>query len=282
MDNPIQKSLPNQPLQQIVNKQNISHKSKFNLLAIISALILIGGVIYALGIKNVLKHPPVLSSITPSSGQIGTKIILKGNNFTDSNYIKLQSSLAYGYITSVPSINNSTINFTIPNEVTFGCSIPPFDKKNSVTCNLIGSTEIKPGAYKVSVENINGKSNEVNLGVINKNQTIDTSNWKTTQKTLNDGTVISFKHPSDWSDDLKYCPTRSEIQGGLSANCISSAFYDSNAKDLISEYSSGKSITVDGEKAIRQIDNSAQGKAASGLEVYKVLVFDSKKSPILH
>ena len=107
-----------------------------------------------------------------------------------------------------------------------------------------------------------------------QNQTIDTSNWKTTQKTLSDGTKINFKHPSNWSDDLSYCPTPSEIQGGLT-NCVDSAFFDSSAKSLVSEYSSGQSITVDGKKAIRQID-----KTSKGVKAYKVLVFDSKDSPI--
>ncbi|TSC61407.1 MAG: S-layer protein, partial [Parcubacteria group bacterium Greene0416_14] len=94
---------------------------------------------------------PAISSISPSSGPVGTTVTLTGTGFTPSfNNINFGSVTAL--ITNLSSADGKTLTFTIPNSL---C-------RTGEICTL---QTIPPGTYNVSVTNVNGTSNAVQFTV---------------------------------------------------------------------------------------------------------------------
>ena len=93
---------------------------------------------------------PVITSISPPSGPVGTKITINGSEFTETGN---RVHFGKGGKDGVASSNNgTTLLFTVPSSVsycdfwtsTYSCTQPVYI--------------VTPGAYDVSVENTNGRS----------------------------------------------------------------------------------------------------------------------------
>ncbi len=101
------------------------------------------------------KQAPILSQITPSSGTIGTEVMLTGTGFTPT-----ENTINFGRvpnaIINLASSDGKTLTFTVPSQL----------------CNqLSGSAvcpQLQPGTYDVSVANAEGTSNAVEFKVGDK------------------------------------------------------------------------------------------------------------------
>jgi peptidoglycan hydrolase-like protein with peptidoglycan-binding domain len=94
-------------------------------------------------------NAPVITSISPVQGPVGTQLTIYGSGFTGSNVVHFGT----GGAMQVPSYNNGTlINFTIPS------SVSPCDViQTFAVCQQLAQ-QVTPGAYSVSVSNSNGTS----------------------------------------------------------------------------------------------------------------------------
>jgi hypothetical protein len=117
---------------------------------------------------------PVITSIKPDAGTIGTKVVITGTGFTarDNNVaFRLAPEDAptagykVGYINNLISRDGKTIEFVIP-EVLGACAFPLPETIPVTACPLIGIL-FKSGTqtYPVFVVNQNGTSNSVNFTV---------------------------------------------------------------------------------------------------------------------
>lgn len=95
-----------------------------------------------------------LSYLSPTSGHVGTQVILTGTGFsTYDNTVHF----GIGGTQHVPSINGTTIYYTIPAFVSpcdligFGCAAP--------------ASQVVPGAYPIYITNVNGTSNTMSFQV---------------------------------------------------------------------------------------------------------------------
>jgi len=117
-------------------------------------------------------NDPVIESITPTSGPVGTTVTLGGNGFTADNIIHFGGG-AVAHVAASPAVFNcpmqpvgstggcgaysQMLTFTVPQSV--GPYCPP-----GAMCPMYLQL-ITPGAYTVYVENSNGTSNKVTFAV---------------------------------------------------------------------------------------------------------------------
>ncbi len=96
-------------------------------------------------------NAPIITSITPSFGPIGTTFTITGSGFTSDNNVKFD----IGAATHVAASNNgTTLTYTVPSYLGYSCS---YSQPN---CAVIAiAKQVTPGNYNVSVENANGLSN---------------------------------------------------------------------------------------------------------------------------
>ena len=89
-----------------------------------------------------------LSALAPTSGTIGTQLILTGNGFTQENTIRFGT----GGTQHVPSYNGTTLYFTIPQYLS------PCDVLVQGSVCALYLPPVTPGQYPLSVTNANGTS----------------------------------------------------------------------------------------------------------------------------
>jgi hypothetical protein len=89
-----------------------------------------------------------LGSISPTSGRVGTQIVLSGSNFTSDNTVHF----GIGGTMHVPSYNGTTIYFTVP------AYISPCDVITPGSYCATYAQQVTPGTYQVSVQNSIGQS----------------------------------------------------------------------------------------------------------------------------
>lgn len=99
-----------------------------------------------------------ITSISPTSGPIGTKITIKGSGFTSTGNTIHFGLATYDFEamgTTYPHISSSsnTIVFQVP------AKDNPMCPESSPNCPIRISDPITPGAYNLSVSNMNGRSN---------------------------------------------------------------------------------------------------------------------------
>ena len=110
------------------------------------------GSVYSIVLKSSMAVP-VISSLTPSSDPVGTKVTLTGTGFTPTaNRINFAG------------VSNAVINLNSPDGKTLTFTIPatPCDKLKGDSCI---AKVLDPGTYPISVTNANGISNEVKFTV---------------------------------------------------------------------------------------------------------------------
>jgi hypothetical protein len=94
-----------------------------------------------------------LTSMSPTSGRVGTQIALTGSNFTSDNTVHF----GVGGTVHVPSYNGTTIYFTVPSYIS-QCDVMP-----GTQC--FAATPVTPGVYQVYVQNSLGQSTMQNFTV---------------------------------------------------------------------------------------------------------------------
>jgi hypothetical protein len=98
-----------------------------------------------------------ITLITPTSGPVGTKMLIKGSGFSPRGN---RVNFGYGAIPNLPSPDGVTITFQVPSSLCPPCTFSP------LPC-LLPCRVTNPGEYKVSVTNANGStSNTVLFTVI--------------------------------------------------------------------------------------------------------------------
>lgn len=97
---------------------------------------------------------PVVSSISPASGQVGTVVTLKGLGFTEKNNTVIFGS---GYINYLASADRITLSFTIPEGLDL-C-------KPGVEICSNAYPRVTESSYRVGVMNENGTSNYLSFTV---------------------------------------------------------------------------------------------------------------------
>lgn len=99
--------------------------------------------------------PLTLSYVSPSSGRIGTQVMLVGSGFTSfGNTVRF----GQGGIQNVISQNGSTIYYTIPSYLS------PCDVASNGYCAFMAQ-QVTPGTYPISVTNQSGTTNTVQFTV---------------------------------------------------------------------------------------------------------------------
>lgn len=105
---------------------------------------------------QVTQQAPVITSVTPTQGPVGTTVTIQGYGFTDSNVIHFGN----GGKMSVPSFNNGTLMYyTIPSTVS-GCDVI---MTFAVCAQYV--QQVTPGTYSLYVANQYGQSQATNFTV---------------------------------------------------------------------------------------------------------------------
>lgn len=102
-------------------------------------------------------NPPFISSISTSSGRVGTQIIIYGRGFSNANFYNT-INFGLSIIPNAYSNNDTNLTFTVPAYTNSACL------NSNPTCT-IPQYQIIPGNYPIFVTNINGTSNVVNFAV---------------------------------------------------------------------------------------------------------------------
>ncbi|MCE9541632.1 peptidoglycan-binding protein [Candidatus Kaiserbacteria bacterium] len=103
---------------------------------------------------------PVMSSVSPSSGSVGTRLVIQGKGFTSDNTVHFGS----GGKSHVASIEAGTlIYYTIPS------SVGPCDVTDSTQLCAQYQQLITPGSYTLYVSNANGSTEKRTITVASPN-----------------------------------------------------------------------------------------------------------------
>lgn len=115
---------------------------------------------------SVNDSPPVITSITPSSGPVGTTIEIQGCNFLGGEGDKILSFMnskgEKGVLNGVMDKTTRTSNTVL--KVTLSRTICKFISNSGLDCPVL---ELAPGAYTVYSTSYGGNSNTVNFTVTN-------------------------------------------------------------------------------------------------------------------
>jgi hypothetical protein len=109
----------------------------------------------------------------------------------------------------------------------------------------------------------------------------DISSWPLYEATL-EGVHYNYRYPPEWSSGLTYCAPgvdKSEAEGGhLPAGCVSTdILVGRKARDV--GQLSGELLTIDGKRAVKQIDTAPPNVLVSG--IYTLLVYGNDGAPLL-
>lgn len=165
-------------------------------------------------IANLCGSPPppssslYISSMTPSSGPVGTSVTVYGSGFSSTgNTVNFDG----GAIMNLQSFNGASITFSVPDSLTPACYY------STPRC-LIATRMTEPGNYSVSVSNSNGTSNSiiftVTPGQSNSNSPVisgvsapatlavnQTGTWTVSASDPNNGTL---SYSVDWGERVSY------------------------------------------------------------------------------
>lgn len=120
-------------------------------------------------IKNLTGSTPVILSIKPNAGTVGTKIVITGRGFTaEYNNIafRLQpensrKEFKVGYETSIKSSDGEIIEFKLPSDLGACAHLP----NEGTICKMIALILSPETTYPLFIVNSNGTSNSVNFTV---------------------------------------------------------------------------------------------------------------------
>lgn len=104
-------------------------------------------------VGNVDSAAPVISSLSPTSGPVGTQVSINGTGFSYENTVNGHGTFGDFQVRAY-SYNGRTLSFVIPSEL--------------VNTSWSGQS-VTPGVYKIQVGNTNGSSNNYNFTVTSSN-----------------------------------------------------------------------------------------------------------------
>lgn len=128
-------------------------------------LFLITGIVAVITVATFLGYifikEPLIESITPSEGQIGTEVTIRGSGFASNNDVVFMNNSFPGlenpsYLNTISSTDGKTIHFILPH-LTGAC---PKSQSLMTFCLTIG-IPLPKGTIRISVKNIYGNSNTV-------------------------------------------------------------------------------------------------------------------------
>ena len=94
-----------------------------------------------------------------------------------------------------------------------------------------------------------------------------------------EGVRYSYRYPPEWSSGLNYCAPGADKseEGHLPAGCVSTdILVGQKARDL--GQLSGEPVTIDGKRAVRQVDTEPPNVLVSG--IYTLLVYGNDGAPL--
>ena len=108
--------------------------------------------------------PPIITSLQPTLGPIGTRVTINGSGFTPTgNDVRFWGGIVSGLSSLMGSSNGTTLSFTVTSDITRYC--PP-----GLFC-ILSLLSITPGDYAVFVTNSNGTSNSMTFTVTSSTPT---------------------------------------------------------------------------------------------------------------
>jgi peptidoglycan hydrolase-like protein with peptidoglycan-binding domain len=119
------------------------------------------------GVGSTSYTAPFISSISPSSGRVGTQVVIYGRGFNSNivciaypcnNYSSNTINFGLSIIPNAYSADGTSLTFTIPAYTNSACQY-------STPACVIPQYQILPGTYPVFVTNSNGISNVMNFSV---------------------------------------------------------------------------------------------------------------------
>jgi len=165
------------------------------------------------------KVPPYasisISSLSPASGKVGTRVAITGSGFSNSNTILMDGMLVARDVPVSSTI--SAVQFTIPADLSPNCPSGSY-------CAMY-LRQVTPGSYAVTVQNVNGTSNALTLSVTTTSSgpapTISGLDTPSTLAINQSGTwVVRVSLPSGSGGDLRYSVTWGDELVGASATSI--------------------------------------------------------------
>jgi hypothetical protein len=103
---------------------------------------------------------PTISSLSPMSGLVGTRVVITGTNInTNEEAVTFGGSL--NYVNIIQPRQQGRIEFIVPEMIGSGC--PLFT--TNTTCPPGAQLSVNPGTYEVAVVNRNGTSNRLTFTV---------------------------------------------------------------------------------------------------------------------
>jgi hypothetical protein len=109
---------------------------------------------------NLTHQAPVITSISPSSGPVGTTVTITGTGFTKTGNDIHFAEGGIKNLSVIPNNNGtSSLSFNIPNTIS-ACTF----WTSSLSCTLPARV-VSPGTYTIFVQNSNGRSNSVQFTV---------------------------------------------------------------------------------------------------------------------
>lgn len=131
---------------------------------------------------NIVAPPPSITAFNPTSGVIGTNVLIEGQNFTGTQEVKFNNTVA----TSFSVINNDTIQANVPLSATTG----------PITVTTLTGSDVSVGVFTVTIPppvitNLNPSS-----GPIGQSLTIQGQNFANASAVEINGTpMTSFNIP---------------------------------------------------------------------------------------
>lgn len=107
-------------------------------------------------IVDTLPPSPIVSSLMPSRGVVGTQVIIHGSGFTPMGNTIRWGDVSIG---DFPSPDGETIQFSVPD----GLRVCPSPDSPDFACGAFA--QIRPGNYVILVTNANGQSNAITFTV---------------------------------------------------------------------------------------------------------------------
>jgi hypothetical protein len=102
-----------------------------------------------------------IDSVIPSSGSIGSNVIINGFGFTASNTVLFDKLVGAQNVQVVATTNgHQSISFSVPSALTADC-------KQTQPCPMF-ARQVTPGNYSITVKNQNGTSSAISFTVVSQ------------------------------------------------------------------------------------------------------------------
>ena len=112
-------------------------------------------------LKNTQAIPVALTSLSPTSGPVGTQVTISGFGLNTSGNTIYFAGYPQGTFNSISALTGSSLSFSIPSALAFPCA----DQTNPLLACPLAERVVVPGNYDIWVSNANGTSNHLTFTV---------------------------------------------------------------------------------------------------------------------